>query len=90
MSCLPGTPCYDAYYHPIQNCGCYNNCTIDSTSVTYTGPNLPNTGVQNGDNLTDALSKVDAAFDVSIFLAKIANSPTLTAQFCALVNNCLP
>jgi hypothetical protein len=62
MSCHPGTPCYNNNNN--------NNTTADpciaanSSScegVLYYGPALPNTGIDNLDNLCVAFQKVDAA-----------------------------
>jgi hypothetical protein len=65
MSCLPGMPCYTevVYANSQEGCGCGNNCggtcNVSSDSVTYVGPNLPETGIQNLDNLTTAIEKID-------------------------------
>ena len=57
MSCLPGTQCYDAYYHP--------PCHVNSDTVLYVGPNLPNSGVNTNNSLTVAIEKLDAAIGTS-------------------------
>ena len=91
LNCLPGTPCYDAYYHPSGNCGCAP-CIIDTANVVYYGPNLPNSGVNNRDCLNTVLQKFDNALDAetlaSEIISAIANNPTLAVQFCTLVSNC--
>lgn len=91
LNCLPGTPCYDAYYHPSGNCGC-SPCIIDTANVVYYGPNLPNSGVNNKDCLNTVLQKFDNALDAetlaSEMISAIANNPTLAVQFCTLVSNC--
>jgi len=92
MSCLPGSPCYGAYYQPpgLQGCG---PCVTTSTSIIYTGPNLPNSGVNSNDPLNCVLSKLDDALSpenlATALIDAIASNPTLATQFCTLVNNCL-
>ena len=58
MACTPGDPCYNAYYHPNENSGCFP-CEITANLVIYNGPNLPCSGIQTGDNLDCALAKID-------------------------------
>ena len=91
MSCLPGMPCYDAFYHPSENCGC-NDCCTDSDHVTYVGPNLPNSGIRNKDTLTTALEKIDAKLDpndlAAAILQAINNSPTLKTTLCNIISTC--
>jgi hypothetical protein len=51
-----------AFAMPTEGCGCNDPCNTHCTladNVTYTGPNLPCTGIQTGDNLTLALQKLD-------------------------------
>lgn len=86
MACLPCNPCYSAYYHPVP-VGC-SNTMVTSTNTYYVGPNLPNSGVQGGDNLTLALEKIDNNLSAASLLSAIATNPTLKAQLCAIVNNC--
>jgi len=38
---------------------CCTNSPIDSVRIIYSGPNLPGTGVQTGDDLNVALQKMD-------------------------------
>jgi hypothetical protein len=77
--------CYEAYYHPT-NCGC-GEC-ISSTNVLYIGPNLPNSGVNTNDSITVALEKIDNKLSAESILEAIAANPTLTAQLCAIINQC--
>ena len=63
MSCLPGMPCYGAgTTSPTgTNCGadpCDNKLKISSL-IKYVGPNLPCTGIENCDNLTTILQKLE-------------------------------
>jgi hypothetical protein len=65
---------------------------IGTNNVKYTGPNLPNTGVDTGDNLTTALQKIDIALDpielVQTLITVINQNPSLQVMFCTLVNSC--
>mgnify|MGYP000309236820 FL=1 len=61
MACNPGDPCYNAYYHPNENCNSLP-CATTANLVIYNGPNLPYTGIQTGQNLDCALSLIDDAF----------------------------
>ena len=65
---------------------------IGTNNVKYTGPNLPNTGVDTGDNLTTALQKIDIALDpielVQTLISAINQNPSLQVMFCTLVNSC--
>ena len=57
MSCHPGTPCYNNT-NP-DPCIAANSSSCEG--VLYYGPALPNTGIDNLDNLCVAFQKVDAA-----------------------------
>lgn len=65
---------------------------IGTNNVKYTGANLPNTGVDTGDNLTTALQKIDSALDpielVQTLITVINQNPSLKVMFCTLVNSC--
>jgi hypothetical protein len=91
MSCLPGTPCYNAYYQPSENCGC-SECITTSNNITYIGPNLPNLGVTTGECLTTILQKIDNELNSTVItqnvLSTILLSPSLSILFCTLVSNC--
>lgn len=93
MACLPGSPCYNAYYHPEDlNCGC-NECIITSDKVIYIGPNLPNTGIKNRDLLTSALQTIDSKLDPSTLAAAILQAidtdSTLKATLCNIISTCI-
>lgn len=51
-------------YKNNQPCTCGGTCTscqrVSSDTVLYTGPNLPNTGINFNDSLTVILQKLDA------------------------------
>jgi len=91
INCLPGTPCYNAYYHPqvSYNCG---SCIIDTANVVYYGPNLPNSGVNTRDRLNTVLQKLDNALTpenlANALIDAIATDPVLAVQFCTLISNC--
>lgn len=97
MSCLPGMPCYDAYkVYTVYPSGC---CTdgflgypINSDYIYYSGPNLPCTGVQFKDCLTDALQKIDEEICpesmANKILYTISQNPELLSAFCSLVDSC--
>jgi len=86
MACLPCEPCYSAYYHPV-SVGC-SNTMVTSNNTYYVGPNLPNSGVANGDCLTLALEKIDNNLSAASLLAVIEANPTLKAQLCAIISSC--
>lgn len=91
LNCLPGTPCYDAYYHPQGDCNCAP-CIIDTANVVYYGPNLPNSGVNTRDGLNTILQKLDNALSpenlAAALIDAVATDPVLAVQFCTIVNNC--
>ena len=96
MSCLPGTPCEGTIYtvYP-PSCipSAFLGYPINSDLVCYYGPNLPNTGINNGDTLTSMLQSIDAQLSeqaiADAFYAAIVNNPSLKAIFCNVVNQCL-
>jgi len=67
--CVPGMPCFENT--PFPNCGeCVtvfpNSCTPECTptssdNIYYNGPNLVNSGIENGDTLTVVIQKLDEA-----------------------------
>lgn len=62
MSCHPGTPCYGTttVVDPCVSAnGSSSNCC---DTILYCGPALPNTGIDNNENLCLALQKIDAEF----------------------------
>lgn len=65
---------------------------IGTNNVKYTGPNLPNTGIETNNNVTLALQKIDEALDpvelVQNIIIAINQNPSLQVMFCALVNSC--
>lgn len=97
MACVPGTPCFEntvnAYYPQQCNNGAFAGYPIPTTAVEYNGPNLSNTGVDTGDNLTIALQKIDNALEpielVQTLITVINQNPSLKVMFCTLVNSCI-
>ncbi len=84
MGCAPGMPCWENTSNS-EDCGnaltftwlpCGCALKVNSTDVIYTGSNLPNTGIETNDNLTLALSKIDAA--ILIISNVVLSSRTLT------------
>lgn len=97
MSCLPGMPCYNSpvvkiVYPP--GCDPTPHEVVSSDAVRYDGPNLPCTGVQNGDDLTTALEKIDTKICseelVASIIQTISENEVLKAYFCELVSSCGP
>lgn len=66
---------------------------INSNSVCYYGPNLPNTGINNEDSLTSVLQNIDAQLSeeaiANAFYAAIMNNSSLKTIFCNIVNQCV-
>jgi hypothetical protein len=63
MSCLPGNPCYGTYIDPCNSpssggSGSGSNCC---DTILYCGPALPNSGIENLNNLCLAIEKLDNA-----------------------------
>lgn len=98
MGCSPGSPCnpsplpmiYAAYP---ANCADIPNGCCPTSKTLYDGPNLPNTGIENKDNVSVAFHKIDDALDpttiVQNFINIISANPSLAVLFCDLVDNCL-
>ncbi|MFY7884539.1 MAG: hypothetical protein ACOVOV_06820 [Dolichospermum sp.] len=98
MACVPGTPCFEntvnAYYpKPCDNGWVIDNYPIPTSYSQYDGPNLPNSGVNNKDNLNVVLQKLDNKLSASeiadALFAAIVNDPTVAVAFCTLVNQCV-
>ena len=96
MSCLPGTPCEGTIYtvYP-PSCipSAFLGYPISSDNVCYYGPNLPNTGINNGTLLTAVLQTIDGKLSeaaiANAFYAAIVNNPSLKTIFCNVVSQCL-
>lgn len=70
MSCHPGTPCYNNT--TVDPCVTANSSSCEG--VLYYGPALPNTGIDNLNNLCVAFQKVDAAIANSSAASITANN----------------
>ena len=77
MSCHPGTPCYGTTT-VVDPCVTANSSCCDS--ILYCGPALPNSGIENLDNLClavqkldDAISNVELVVTASNGLTKVGN-----------------
>ena len=98
MACVPGTPCFEntvnAYYpKPCDNGWVVDTYPIPTSYSQYDGPNLPNSGANNKDNLNVVLQKLDNKLSASeiadAFFAAIVNDPTVAVAFFTLVNQCI-
>ena len=81
MACYPGTPCnpvpVSATYPKKCNNGWFAGYPIQTNLICYNGPNLPNTGVNTGNDLNLVLEKIDLSpflkstslFDPEIYLS---------------------
>lgn len=91
--CLPGMPCYqsETYYTPKCGTNVFKGYPINSNLLCYSGPILPNTGINSSDLLTLALQKIDNQLSptnvAQEFFAAIANNPSLKNIFGNLVNS---
>lgn len=41
--------------------GCTSEITINTSQIIYNGPNLPNSGIETGDDFTTVIEKLDNA-----------------------------
>ena len=87
MSCLPGMPCYEII-RTLPPCP----PEINSDYIYYSGANLPATGINFKDSLTQALQKIDATITphqlAQTVLGMIATDASLKIAFCNLVHTC--
>lgn len=87
MNCLPGTPCYqnDVIVYTTYPKGCNDpiKLPLSSDKIIYTGPNLPYTGIQTNDDLSESLQKVDNLLSpeelISYIISILDTNPTLKA-----------
>ena len=97
MACYPGTPCnpvpVGAVYPKKCNNGWFAGYPIQTNLICYNGPNLPNTGVNTGNNMNLVLEKIDLYLTpetlVQTLLQTIQSNPSLNVSFCTLVNACV-
>jgi len=74
MSCHPGTPCYNNNNNNTNVDPCIAANSSSCEGVLYYGPALPNTGIDNLNNLCVAFQKVDAAIANSSAASITANN----------------
>lgn len=99
--CIPSMPCYgtnDVVVYTTYPKGCTSSTAspfslpLSSDSLYYAGPNLPYTGIQTNDDITEALQKIDALLSyTSIFnllIAAIDNDPALKTILCTKIGEC--
>lgn len=101
--CVPGMPCYRTndlvvYYTYPKGCSTsqpspYTYPTY-SDDLIYAGPNLPYTGINTDDVITEALQKIDIKLNPTVifdlFIAAIDNNPALKTILCAKIKGCPP
>ena len=89
MSCLPGMPCYqnDVIVYTTYPRGCGNDpikLLLSSDNIIYTGPNLPYTGIQTNDDLSESLQKIDNLLSpeelIGYIISILDTNPTLKAD----------
>lgn len=100
--CLPNMPCYGGgndvrvYYTYPKGCSTSQpsptTLPISSAFLYYAGPNLPYTGIQTDDTITEALQKIDIQLNPEVifdlFIAAIDNNPSLKALLCTKIGEC--
>lgn len=99
--CLPGMPCYQGYDVTVYKTyprGCTTSQSspytfpISTDNLSYTGANLPYTGIQTDDDLTEAIQKIDAILSAEsifeLFLQAIDNDPSLLSELCTRIGTC--
>src|SRR5687767_15382500 len=99
--CLPSMPCYgtnDVIVYTTYPKGCTSSVPspyslpISSNDLFYAGPNLPYTGIQTNDDITEALQKIDVLLSPAsifdLFIAAIDNDPALKALLCLKIGEC--
>lgn len=97
--CLPGMPCYEpvkvyttyADGRKTSKAGPFS-LPLASDNVSYTGTNLPYTGIQTDMTITEALelinSKLGPEAIFNLFLSAIDNNPALKATLCERIGTC--
>ena len=98
MARVPGSLCNPFVVNTVYPKKCNNGWSsagypISTNLICYNGPNLPNTGINTGDNLTLVLEKIDAELDpinlAETLLQTIATNVSLLTAFCEIANGCL-
>jgi hypothetical protein len=98
--CLPNMPCYggEVKIYTTYPRGCTSSQSspytfpISSDNLSYTGPNLPYTGIQTDMDLTEALQRIDVQLNPEIifelFMTAIEQNPSLFTQLCEKLAEC--
>src|SRR5690242_20397292 len=96
--CLPGMPCYETIVYKTYPKGYTTSepspfsLPLSSDDITYSGPNLPYTGIQTDTELTEALQKIDLLLNptsiFALFISAIDNNPSLKALLCSKISEC--
>lgn len=96
--CVPGMPCYSTIVYTTYPKGCATtepspfSLPLASDDLYYAGPNLPYTGIQTEDTITDALQKIDVLLNpteiFALFIAAIDNNPALKTILCEKIGTC--
>lgn len=96
--CIPGMPCYEAIVYTTYPKGYTTaepspfSLPLSSDDITYSGPNLPYTGIQTDTTLTEALQRIDSLLSpASIFallISAIDNDPALKTLLCSKIGEC--
>lgn len=96
--CVPGMPCYTEGLVILKTyprgCSTYEETPytlpLSSENVYYAGANLPYTGIQTTDLLTEAIQKIDAKLApeelVAAIISAIETNDTLRAELCTALN----
>jgi len=90
--------CYGTLVYQTYPKGCATNepspfsLPLSSNSIFYSGSNLPYTGIQTEDTLTEALQKIDENLNpeaiVNSLIAEINTNPALKSALCAAISDC--
>jgi hypothetical protein len=104
MACVPGMPCFStpSYDSELGNVITYTTYPVgcvpssqqpmSSTLVAYSGPFLPNSEIENLDNLSVALQKLDNELSgeslVNAIILAVQSDPALKAALCAEIGTC--
>jgi len=83
-----------AYAQFPKKCKCSSDCAeTRSEEVYYSGPNLPNTGINTEDTITLALQKIDNKLSPENLIAYIVDilntNPTLKNDLCTALGGCV-
>lgn len=90
-NCGHNSPAYLTTYYP-SKCGCKSDNCHSCCECCYTGPNLPNSGINKGDCFDVVLQKLDNELNVTTLaqeiLYVISTNTALLEALCALIGAC--